>query len=133
MSSSIKSYFERKKRDLSNKSTNEEVRKKARESGLDLSLSKETSDDNDVFAEGIESPCCSSILCDCLKNLVLKVNEIYELSSSTKDAHIKGAKKLEHVSESIKFLNEKFEETKGKRNSRIKRRFGVLKRNVFPS
>ena len=31
MSSSIKSYFERKKRDLSGKSTNEEERKKARE------------------------------------------------------------------------------------------------------
>ena len=39
MSSSIKSYFESKKRDLSDKSTNEEERKKARESSLDLSLS----------------------------------------------------------------------------------------------
>ena len=67
MSSSIKSYFERKKRDLSNKSTNEEERKKARKSSLDLSLNKETSDNTDVFAERIESPCCTSILYDCLK------------------------------------------------------------------
>ena len=45
-----------------------------------------------------------------LKNLELKVNEIYELYFSTKDAQIKGAKQLEDVSESIKFINEKFEE-----------------------
>ena len=113
MSSSIKSYFERKRRDLSDKSTNEKEKKKARKSSLDLSLSKETSDGTDVFAKGIESPRCASILYDCLNNLELKVNEIYELSSSTKDAQIKGAKQLEDVSESIKFINEKFEEYKG--------------------
>ena len=105
MSSSIKSYF-----DLSDKSTNEKEKKKARKSSLDLSLSKETSDGTDVFAKGIESPRCASILYDCLNNLELKVNEIYELSSSTKDAQIKGPKQLEDVSESIKFINEKFEE-----------------------
>ena len=105
MSSSIKSYFERKKRDLSDKSTNEEERKKGRESSLDLSLSKETSDSTDVFAEGIESPRCASILYDCLKNLELKFNEIFELSSSTKDAQIKDAKQLDDISESIKFIN----------------------------
>ena len=53
---SSKSYFECIKRDLSNTSTNEE------ESSLGLSLSKETSNDTDVFAEGIESPRCASIL-----------------------------------------------------------------------
>ena len=76
MSSSIKSYFERKKRDLSDKSTNEEEKKKARESSLDLSISKETIDDTDVFAEGIESSRCASILYDCLKNLESKVSKI---------------------------------------------------------
>ena len=40
MSSSIKSYFERKKRDLSDKSTYAEETKKTRTSSLDLSLSK---------------------------------------------------------------------------------------------
>ena len=58
---------------------------------MDLSLSKETSDDTDVFAEGIESSRCASILYDFLKNLELKVNEIDDLSSSTKDVQIKGA------------------------------------------
>ena len=120
MSSSIKSYFERKRRDLSDKSINEKEKKKARESSLDLSLSKETSDDTDVFTKGIESPCCASILYDCLKNLELKVNEIYELSSSTKDAQIKGAKQLEDVNESIKFINEKSEEYEADRKKKEK-------------
>ena len=43
---------------------------------------------------------------------------------------------LEKVSESIKFINEKFEEFEvkqmlKKRNSRIKRRFGIPKRKVY--
>ena len=120
MSSSIKSYFERKKSNLSDKSTNKEERKKARESSLDLSLSKETSDDTDVFTKGIDYPRCASILYDCLKNLELKVNEIYELSSSTKDAQIKGTKQLEDVNESIKFINEKFEEYEADRKKKEK-------------
>ena len=82
MSSSIKS-FERRKTDLSNKLTNEEERKKARESSLDLLLSKELIDDTDGFSKGIESPRCACILYDCLKNLESNVNEIYELSYST--------------------------------------------------
>ena len=40
----------------------------------------------------------------------MKVNEIYELSFSNKDAQIKGAMQLEDFSECIKFINEKFEE-----------------------
>ena len=43
------------KRDLSDKLNNKEERIKSRESSLDISLSKETSDDADVFTEGIES------------------------------------------------------------------------------
>ena len=70
---------------------------------MDFSLSKETNNDTDIITEGIKSPRCASILYDCFKNLESKVNEIYELSSSTKDAQIK-------VSESSKFINEKFGE-----------------------
>ena len=43
--------------------------KTVRESSLDLSLSKETNDDTDVFTKGIESAGCASILYNCLKNL----------------------------------------------------------------
>ena len=91
---------------------------------MHLSLSKETSDDTDVLTEGIESPrCASRMLVEknvCLKNLELKVNKIYELSSSTIDAQIKGAKQLEDVSESSKFINEKFEEYEADRKQKEK-------------
>ena len=118
ISSSIKSYFEHKKGYLSDKSTNEEERKKAREQfGF---IIKETIDDTDVIAEGIESPHCASILYDCLKNLESNVNEIYELSFSIKDAQIKGAKQLEDTSESIKFINEKFQKYKADRKQKEK-------------
>ena len=49
MSSTIKSYFERKKKDLSNKSNNEEVRRKSSESSLDLSLTKKPNDDTCIY------------------------------------------------------------------------------------
>ena len=75
---------------------------------MDLLLSKETSDGTDVFTEGIEFPHSGSILYDCFKNLESKINVIYKLSSSTKDAQIKGAEQLLDVSESIKFINETF-------------------------
>ena len=61
-----------------------------------------------------------SILYYCLKNLESKVNEIYEVSSSTKDAQIKGARHLEDFSESIKFINKKFEEYEADRKQKEK-------------
>ena len=53
----------------------------------------------DIFEEGIESPCCAGILYSCLQNLEKKVNEIFQLSSSTKEARIKGVKHMEEVKE----------------------------------
>ena len=104
---------------------------------MDLSLSKESNDDTDVFTEGIESSHCASILYDCLKNLESKVNEIYELSSSTKDAQIKGARQLEDVSESIKFINEKLEEYEADRKQKekeiveLKKDLASLRKSLF--
>ena len=115
MSTTIKSFFDRQKRDLSDKSNEDDERKKARESSLNISLSK---DDTDIFEEGIESPRCAGILYSCLQNLEKKVNEIFELSSSTKEAQIKGARHLEEVNESIKFINEKFEEMEADRKEK---------------
>ena len=64
------------------------------ERSLNISLSK---DDADIFEEGIESPRCAGILYSCLQNLEKKVNKIFELSSLTKEAQIKGAKHMEEV------------------------------------
>ena len=107
MSNTLKSYFGSKKWDLSDKSNDGDERKKAKESNLDWSLNQ---DDTDVFAEGIDSPRCASILHDCLKNLDKKVNEIHLLSTTTNHAQIKGTQQLKEVNDAIKFINERFEE-----------------------
>ena len=96
-----------KKRDLSDILNDGDERKKAKENNLNLSLNQ---DDTDVFTEGIDSPRCVSILCDCLKNLDKKVNEIHLLSTTTNDVQIKGTQQLKEVNHAIKFINEKFEE-----------------------
>ena len=49
-----------------------------------------------------------------------KVNKIFELSSSTKEAQIKSARHMEEVNESIKFINEKFEEMEADRKEKEK-------------
>ena len=64
MSNTLKSYFESKKRCLSDKSDDGDERKKAKESNLDLLINQ----DDAVFSEGIDTPRCASILYDCLKN-----------------------------------------------------------------
>ena len=56
MSTTIKSFFDRQKHDLSDTSNEDNERKKARESSLNISLSK---DDTNIFEEGIESPRCA--------------------------------------------------------------------------
>ena len=115
MSTNIKSFFDRQKRDLSDKSNEGDERKKVRESSLNTSLSKE---DTYIFEEGIESPFCAGILYSCLQNLGKRVNEIFELCPSTKEAQIKGARHMEEVNESIKFIKEKFEEMEADRKDK---------------
>ena len=104
MSTGIKGYFERKKRDLSDKSNDGDERKKTRESSLDLSASKIDDDSvetSEVFKEGLDSPRCVEVLFKCLKDLEKKVSEIHE-------SQIKGGEQLEKVNESIQAINDKF-------------------------
>ena len=70
MSTTIR-FSERQKRDLSDKSNKDDERKKARESNLNVSLSK---DDTDIFEEGLEFPRFAGILYNYLKNFEKKVN-----------------------------------------------------------
>ena len=91
------------------------IKEKARESNLNASRSK---DDTDIFEEGIESPRCVGISYNCFQNLEKKVNEIFEPSSSTKEAQMKGARHMEEVNEFIKFINEKFDKMEADKGER---------------
>ena len=115
MSTTIKSFFVRQKRDLSDKSNEDGERKKGKESILNVSLSK---DGTDIFEEGIESPRCAGTLYSCFQNLEKKVNKFFERSSSTKEPQIKGARHMKEFNESIKFINAKFEEMEADRKEK---------------
>ena len=68
----IAKYFERisKKRDLSNKSSDEKASKKLRERSLGNSARSDVSVNNeDPSTEGLKSPECVSILMNCMQNL----------------------------------------------------------------
>ena len=114
MSNTLKSYFGSKKRYLSDKSDDGDERKKAKESNLDLLINQ----DDAVFSEGIDPPRCASILYDCLKNSEKKANEIHLLSTTTNDAQIKGTQQLKEMNDTIKFINEKFEEFEADRREK---------------
>ena len=89
----IAKYFERtsKKRDLSNKSSNEEASKELREGSLDKSVSSDVSVNNeDPFTEGLKSPECASILMNCMQNLEKQVGQIFKMLEKTKNRQIKG-------------------------------------------
>ena len=64
-----------------------------------------------------------------MQNLEKKRNKIFELSSSTKEAQIKGGSHMEKVNIFIKFINEKFEEMEKDRNEK-ERQISELKNAV---
>ena len=62
MSTTIESFFDRQKRDLSDKSNENNERKKTTRSSSNLSFRK---DDTDIFEEVIESPRWAGITHSC--------------------------------------------------------------------
>ena len=101
MSNTLKSYLGvRRETSVINRMMEMNERK------LDLSLNQ---DDPDLFSEDINSPTCTSISYDCLKNLDKKVHEMHLLLTIKNDTQIKGSQHLKGANDAIKFINEKFE------------------------
>ena len=74
----------KKKRDLSNKSSDEKASKKLREGSLDNSAYSDVSVINeDLFTEGLKSPECVSILMNCIQNLEKQVGQILKMLKKT--------------------------------------------------
>ena len=107
----IKSFFERKKRELSNQSEEEDIPKRARDSSLDRSIAEaEKECGTDVFAEGLKSEDCVVILCNCVQNLEKRMNEMCAMTEVTKASQIKGEQELVELNKSISAINEIFQE-----------------------
>ena len=64
----------------------------------------------DVFEESLKSEDCVKVLLSCLRNLEKDVKDINKLALSNNSNQIKGEKQLAHLSQSIKFISDKFDE-----------------------
>ena len=109
----IAKYFERisKKRDLSNKSRDEEASKKLHEGSLDNSACSDVFVNNeDPFTEGLKSPERVSILMNCMQNLEKQFGQIFKMLEKTEDRQIKGEYQLTDLAKGVDFITQKFDE-----------------------
>ena len=105
----ITSFFDKKKRELSNNSNDGQDTKKQREaSSLELSFKKAS--DGDVFKDYLKSDDCILILKRCMENIEKKMEELCIATKNTKQSQIKGEWQLESMNETINFISEKFDE-----------------------
>ena len=113
----IVKFFDKnsKKRGLSGDLNPEEERKKI----IDGS-SVSTTDNCDVFEEGLELPECKEILFNCLRDLREKVTEIFNLTQDTRNMQIKGDKQLKELIRSVEVMSEKFDEYEKDRKKKKK-------------
>ena len=62
-----------------------------------------------------------------MQNLKKKIKKIFDLSSLTKEAQMKGARHMEEVTKFNKIINENFGEMEEDRKEKIKTNFGTKK------
>ena len=74
----------------------------------------------DVFEESLRSEDCVKILLSCLRNLEKEVKDNHKLALSNNNNQIKGKKHLADLSESIKFMSNKFDEFEKERQEQKK-------------
>ena len=86
-----------------------------REKKIRDGCSTSTTDNCDVFEEGLESPECKEILFNCLRSLQEKVTEIFKLVQDTRNMQIKDEKQLKELKSSVEVMSENFEEYKKNR------------------
>ena len=106
MEKNIESFFEKKKRDLSDKSKDGDERKKQREGSLEMSIE---TDQNEVFSENSDSSESQNTLLECFKKLEAEVKHLFAISTTTRDEQIKGTGELKELNKSITHFNERIE------------------------
>ena len=71
-----------------------------------------------MFEEALKSDDCVEILCNCMKNLEEKMNELFQITSSAKDSQIKGELQLKDLNEAANFISAKFDKYEKERKER---------------
>ena len=115
--------FNSKKRDLSNNSSTEDAKRQREESpseGPNMSMLDTPKTPGGVFEESLKLEDCVKILLSCLRNLEKEVKDIHKLALSNNDNQIKGEKQLADLSESIKFMSDKFDQFEKERQEQKK-------------
>ena len=75
------------------------------------------SNDN-VFDVGLDSSTCRDSLYECLKDLNGQLKELRMMFLESKENQIKGAEQVTELTESVKFINEKFDKSEEERNKK---------------
>ena len=108
---------------MNNNSNTEEDAKRQREESPskshNVSMLDTPKTPGDVFEESLKSEDCVKILLSCLRNLEKEVKDIHKLALSNNN-QIKGEKQLADLSESIKFMSDKFDEFEKERQEQKK-------------
>ena len=102
-----------KKRDQSDQSQGGDERKKVKEGS-----SASSTGDTDVFGDGLESADCKAILFNCLKNLEVKVKEIFDLANTRSKSQIKGEHKLKCLTDSTELISARFDKYEADRKKK---------------
>ena len=111
-------FFDKKKRDLSSKSNDEDDSKRPRESSLDDSIAN--AKNTDVFIESLKSEDCVAILYSCMKKLEEEMKKVLQMCEKTKESQIKGESQLNSLSEAMDFMTNKFDEYERERQEKDK-------------
>ena len=116
----IEKFFS-KKRELSSKSNDGDAPKKLPEDQANLSAYSDVSFSNEnVFEGGLDSSTCKDILFECLKDLNNQMKELRSMFLESKESQIKGAEQLSALTESITFINERFDQYEEERKEKDK-------------
>ena len=109
---------------MNNNSNTEEDAKRQREESPsespNVSMLDTPKTPGDVFEESLKSEDCVKMLLSCLRNLEKEVKDIHKLALSNNDNQIKGEKQLADLTESIKFMSDKFDEFEKERHEQKK-------------
>ena len=105
----VTSFFDKKKRELSNNSNDRQDTKNQRKASS-MELSFEKASDGDVFKDSLKSEDCILILKRCMKNIEKKMEELCVATKNTKESQIKKELQLVSMNKTINFISEKFDE-----------------------
>ena len=111
----ITKIFDKKKRDLSNKSNHRDDSERPRESSLNDSIAANT----DNFTEALKSEDCVAIFYTCMKKLEEEMKKVPQMCEK-QDSQIKGESQLNSLSEAMNFMTNKSEEYERERQEKDK-------------